>query len=588
MADKDFTAWAQTQVHKPEDKITNAQKLVAPYIINKYKTWGELYDAVGIEPPKAKKEVKKDTRETLAFEFIKLNSQYRTAKGSQNVFKNIAQDPNESPERRREALAKYQDLSEQVKTYEDKLDVLERKVDKFEGGKDVRKIQARYQDLMEQKALLLDESDPKAKKIDNEINKIAKDYRVAYSRFTGTPVSFSVAKANLTKTAIPTLAEPSGTSAVSAPPAMAGAKPTKAAQTPAPTPAEPSAKKTSVSKTPAATSKAPTSGPLPASFTPFPITDTTGAKREELLSVANADFSLPEVLFKNVPSLKTILDQAVDQNWTNDKLRAAIRNDMWYRQNSAEIKKRFVQKYNYDDLVAKGQATGSSDYEMQIAKIESNLKKKAAQMGSAAASDPTALRKAAENLYITNRSEDDSYITDFLAAAIKPVAGMIGGKVTQGYSGQALADYQQLQDIAKRNGFSVADIIPGGANEAQVLGMIQSGTLDINRIAQDARKMAAQGQPEYVRQLLGQGYNLDQVYKPYRQTMANVLEIGDPDQIDLNDPTLRMAISDKGDMNLYDFKKALRADKRWQYTDNARQEVSAATMQVLRDFGFQG
>lgn len=494
----------------------------------------------------------------------------------------------------------YNDAVKQISQVEEELSTLQRglnkataevpKYDKKLGLQEKKDIEEQYAFLQESLAAVGDANSPEAKTIKKKIDDLVEPYRQAISNAAGVEFSKTVALGQLNKTlgSNAPMVETAGAPAVSAPPAMAGAKPTKAAQTPAPTPAEPPAKKTPVSKTPAATSKAPTSGPLPASFTPTPIVDTSGAKREELLSAANADFSLPEVLFKNVPSLKTILDQAIAQNWTPDKLRNAIRNDMWYRQNSAEIKKRFVQKYNYDDLVAKGQATGSSDYEMQIAKIESSLKKKAAQMGSAAASDPTALRKAAENLYITNRSEDDSYITDFLAAAIKPVAGMIGGKVTQGYSGQALQDYQQLQGIAKANGFSVADIIPGGANEAQVLGMIQSGTLDINRIAQDARKMAAQGQPEYVRQLLGQGYNLDQVYAPYRRTMANVLEIQDPEQIDLNDPVLRGAITDKGDMNLYDFKKALRADKRWQYTQNARDEVSAATMQVLRDFGFQG
>jgi hypothetical protein len=51
---------------------------------------------------------------------------------------------------------------------------------------------------------------------------------------------------------------------------------------------------------------------------------------------------------------------------------------------------------------------------------------------------------------------------------------------------------------------------------------------------------------------------------------------------------LRSAITDKGDMNIYDFKKALRADSRWQYTEQARQDVSTAALQVLRDFGFQG
>jgi hypothetical protein len=69
--------------------------------------------------------------------------------------------------------------------------------------------------------------------------------------------------------------------------------------------------------------------------------------------------------------------------------------------------------------------------------------------------------------------------------------------------------------------------------------------------------------------------------------MATTLEL-DPNAIDLNDPTLRMAITDKGDMNLYDFNKVLRQDNRWQYTGAAKQEVSNAALGVLRDFGFQG
>lgn len=319
------------------------------------------------------------------------------------------------------------------------------------------------------------------------------------------------------------------------------------------------------------------------------LTVTDAQQREEALSVAGgADFALPEVIFNNVPTLKRILERYVAEDWTVDKLRKAIRDDQWYRENSREIKQRWVQKYNYDDLVQSGQAKGTTDYEMQIAKIEAKLKKRASKIGSAAASDPTALRKAAENLYITNRSEDESFIDNFLAAAIKPMAGMIGGRITEGYTGEALANYQLIQKYAKDNGFEVSDIVPGGASEQQVLTGIANGSIDINRVAQDARKLAAQGQPQYVRELLGQGYDLAQVYAPYRKTMATILDIQDPNQIDLNDPTLRLAITDKGDMNLYDFKKALRQDNRWQYTEQAKADVSNAAFNVLRDFGFQG
>jgi hypothetical protein len=315
---------------------------------------------------------------------------------------------------------------------------------------------------------------------------------------------------------------------------------------------------------------------------------TDAQQREEALGVVEGtDFALPETIFNNVPSLKRILDRYVAEDWTPDKLRKAIRDDVWYRQNSGAIKQRYVQLFNYRDLVKTGQAQGTTQYEQDIVKLERQIADKARTVGSGIASDPTALRKAAENMYITNVGIDDAMTTDFIAAAIRPIGSTIGGKPTEGYSGKALQDYQLIQAAAKANGFKVSDIIPGGSNEQQVLQGIATGSIDINRIAQDARKLAAQGQPQYVRDLLGQGYNLDQVYAPYRTTMANLLELN-ADQIDLNDPTLRMAITDKGDMNVYDFKKALKADSRWQYTENARSEVSTAAFNVLRDFGFQG
>jgi hypothetical protein len=323
--------------------------------------------------------------------------------------------------------------------------------------------------------------------------------------------------------------------------------------------------------------------------TTAPKAKTALELEEEALNVAaGQDFALPETLFKNIPSLNTLLKKYVAEKWTPDKLRKAIRDDVWYKKNSAEIKARYVQYYNYRDLQASGQATGSTDYEMQIAKIESKLKKRAVELGSAAANDPAALRQAAENLYITNRSEDESFITDFLAASIKPIAGMIGGKVTQGYSGEALANYDKLVEAARDNGFQVSDILPGATTEQQVIQGIISGNIDVNRVISDARKLAAQGQPTYVRDLLAQGYNLKQVFAPYRTVMANVLEIGDANQIDLNDPLLRSAITEKGDMNLYDFRKQLRQDSRWQYTAQAKEDVSTAALGVLRDFGFQG
>ena len=316
-------------------------------------------------------------------------------------------------------------------------------------------------------------------------------------------------------------------------------------------------------------------------------------EREEALDIFDTDYSLPETLFNNIDELKELLQDYVNSDkqggqWTISTLRQKLRNTNWYKNNSQEIKNRYVQLYNYRDQLKGGQDVENTDYAKQIRDLESQVLDKARKMGSGLASEPDKIRQIAENMYITNASINDAVTTGLIAAAIRPITSTLGGKVTEGYSGEALTNYQNLQSIAKANGFKISDIVPGAKTEQQVLQGIATGALDVYRIAQDARRIAAQGQPQYVRDLLGQGYNLDDIFKPYKQTMAGVLEIDDPDSIDLNDPTLRAAISDKGDMNVYDFKKLLKQDNRWQYTENARQEVSNAAMKVLRDFGFQG
>jgi hypothetical protein len=533
--------------------------------------------------------------------YVTENSKYQTSLGKLSLYKTRAQNPNEPPEVRAQAEKDFAALQKKVRESRKKLTQIQESVDKLEGGKDLVEIQEDINDLFERKSLLLDPEGEEARTIDEKLEKLVKPFQNAYSKSVGARVSETVARTKVFKREIPGFGEP-----------------TKVAE-PGITTTETLAK-TDTDKVKPAVSTPPASGTpgktgsgdkgnikvadyFPLDTQTFESTFTTGGvpagyvpseeaavnKAAGVESIAEK-YGLSEALFKNIPSLNLIFQDYVNpkKKMTDDEFIRRIRNDVWYKKNSAGIKQRFVQYYNYRDLQESGQADGTTQYEQDIEGIVRNLERRATEIGSAAASDPTALRSAAENIYLTNKEKDTTFIDDFLASSIRSVAGTIGGKTTQGYSGAALQNYNALVKAARENGFQVADIIPGGANVDQVLQGIASGKIDVNRVVADARKLAAQGQPQYVRDLLAQGYNLDQVFKPYRTAMANVLEIGDPDQIDLNDPLLRSAITDKGDMNLYDFKKALRQDNRWQYTEQAKKDVSTAAFDVLRDFGFQG
>ena len=324
----------------------------------------------------------------------------------------------------------------------------------------------------------------------------------------------------------------------------------------------------------------------------------TGVKTplDTLLTKTDFWYDLPDYIFKLEPKLGELLVQAVAEGWDNEKFLAKAKLTPWWQKNASTIRTRIVDRAKYDELKAAGEDVSKSDYGLYLSKQIRSVKAKAREIAGVTLTDEQA-QSIAGKIYDGFLDDDPLAINALITPFIGKVTSIVGtgtGLSQTGFSGQALQNYQTLQGIAKANGFTLKDILPnvsaltaGGDLETAVLRGLADGSLDINRISQDARMLAAQGQPQYVRGLLSQGYDLQDIYAPYRKTMATELEL-DPNEIDLNDSTLRMAISDKGDMNLYDFKKALRQDNRWQYTGTAKEEVSNAALKVLQDFGFQG
>jgi hypothetical protein len=538
-----------------------------------------------------------------------------TAKRSLKTNKKFAEGVDYSKELRAKSLRDYRLDEAELKKLQEDLKKAESELKKFvaeerskKGQEEADVIERRYARLEEALALQLDPTSDSAKKIKDDMEELVDDYKGALTSINKRAVNTIEARAKLTKTKVPGFG---GSTDEVAPAPTPTATP---AATTATTPTTPPKSKVTSGGTTGGTTGGKTGG-----TTGSKTGGTTGGKTggsgvdtttlagieaasagkaggsvvksyDALLAEVQADYSLPDIIFSNVKSLGAILDKYVNQKIDIDQFRQEIAKDPWYRQNSAEIKARYLQKFNFQDLVNSGNAKGTTDYEQQIAKITNNLIKKSREIGSAI--DEGQAKLIAEDLYIHNQDADDAVVTRRLVSGIRPMAGMIGGRLTEDYSGLALQNYQGLQAIAKRNGFKLEDILPRGADgkpatAQDTLQRIALGELDPTRLEQDVRKLAAIGQPQFVRDLLGQGIDLDEIYSPYRKTMARILEL-DEGQIDLTDPTLRMGINDKGDVNLYDYSKALRQDSRWQYTGNAREEVSDAALTVLRNFGFQG
>jgi len=161
---------------------------------------------------------------------------------------------------------------------------------------------------------------------------------------------------------------------------------------------------------------------------------------------------------------------------------------------------------------------------------------------------------------------------------------LTGGISAKGAAGEAANALDSLRTTARANGFNLEKDF--GNQLDSWLQRISRGE-SVDDFSRIIRQQAKLGLPEKVGALLDEGLDLANVFAPYRNTMAALLEVT-PDSINLDDPILRSAYGQDKEMSIFDFRRAVRKDPRWQYTDNAREEVSTAALGVLRDFGFQG
>jgi hypothetical protein len=220
-------------------------------------------------------------------------------------------------------------------------------------------------------------------------------------------------------------------------------------------------------------------------------------------------------------------------------------------------------------------AAAKTAYGRGLAETVNRIKEYALESGATLTDDE--IRSFAEEIYDNGQDADIATVRSLLRGKI--VVGKDG--VLGGRAGKNLAE---LAKTAKANGLDLNKAF-GGQVQNWLQSIEQGESVDTYK--QIIRSVAKLGLPDKVGGLLDQGVDLETVYSPYRRQMASLLEV-DEDAINLDDPLLRAAIGPDKEQTLYDYKKMIRKDPRWQYTDNAREEVSDIALEVLRDFGFQG
>jgi hypothetical protein len=333
-----------------------------------------------------------------------------------------------------------------------------------------------------------------------------------------------------------------------------------------------------------------------------PISVSGNQDINAIYALARSKYGNVDSIFLYDPELKQLLIDAVgDPTTAKDDMNAdefarrlgasdwAIRNASTYAKRDAERREytETLDKYNQqlqladtqvkkDAILAKiGQLKTTSAYARGLASAKAYIESVAS--GLTGTMSPERLDAFVKKMYDSANDKDPNIINRELSALIsyKPgtqLGGAIGGDLTT------------LRATARANGFDLDTQF--GSNINDWLQRLARGE-SIETFKNTIRGAAKLGLPDKVANLLDQGLDIKDIYAPYRNIMASVLEIA-PDSISLDDKTLRMAIGPEKEMSIYDFQRMLRKDPRWQYTNNAREESSTAVLGVLRDFGFQG
>lgn len=341
--------------------------------------------------------------------------------------------------------------------------------------------------------------------------------------------------------------------------------------------------------------------------------EPTNAEIKEATKALNTDESKPENAPVNTP-IKNKAGQITGYKKTGGTNTDQFLTDYLTSKFSSEVETIKTQapsiaqlakdKKIYDDAIAAANgdktkidaAKQNTTYGRNLSEYEAQITKTAKSSG--ATNDPKSISAIAKYILdkglAINSDSADNYINSQLTFGKNKVAtGTTGaGTPADMYTGTAGSNVNALNKVALANGLNLNQVFDPAALNG-VLAAVQSGeSIDTYaKIIRDAAKIAW-NVSDNVAKLMDQGVSLETIYQPYKNLYSTTLEL-DPNSITLNDLAKVGVIGKQSEgsqapQNLYDFQSALRKDNRWQYTRQAREEVSGAVQKVLKDFGFMG
>lgn len=268
-------------------------------------------------------------------------------------------------------------------------------------------------------------------------------------------------------------------------------------------------------------------------------------------------------LLNSSPELKKLFDKAVKGTWTPEKFVAQLRSTKWFKKNGESARQAITLK-----------TTDPGTYNERMKQRMAAVRTLAIEVGAGLST--AQLKDIASDSFLLGW--DDNQIKRSLTDYIR--------RAKDGHlSGAAFAADQQIRQYAYSMGVPVA-----AKRRDDWAAAIATGRQSIEDI-QSRILTSAQSRYPHLADALKGGQTLQELAEPYRQSIAQILEIN-ANSIPLTDRRVQKGLSARTDdgkpyqMPLWQYEDDLRTDPQWRKTDNAKEAADSLTHKLLTDFGF--
>jgi peptidoglycan hydrolase-like protein with peptidoglycan-binding domain len=290
-----------------------------------------------------------------------------------------------------------------------------------------------------------------------------------------------------------------------------------------------------------------------------------------------ASFGFVGAMADAVPELKTLLQQAIQGQWTNDRFIMAVSGSNWYRSNSDKARE-------WITLQAVDPATATANQQRSAMEVWSFANNSGIQLNDQQANEAALWRMFNPNV------DEDVFRSHLAKTYFNPF--MDWHQLT----GTAAQYARQIQEIGRNYGW---DDYENYDQSRQMLGQMMSGEMDVEGFQRRMVDNAKVLYPGLHDQLLS-GMTLKQIADPYMAKYSNILEQPQTAINWYDDKLIQNAMQYKpesgsgkglesnGAMPMGMFEEKLREDPRWRKTKNAVDSTGALLQQIGKDWGYVG